>query len=123
MNRNQLIEYIRTTYSVDGDCPWAKTPEAIVFRHNSNKKWFALVMTVRKSCINSDGEGFIDILNLKCDKTILGSALENSGFYPAYHMNKENWITIALDGSADDEKLKFFLDMSFELTLPKIKQT
>lgn len=49
-------------------------------------------------------------------------ALGNNGFYPAYHMNKENWITAALDGSASEENIKFFLDLSFELTAPKIKQ-
>ena len=31
-------------------------------------------------------------------------------------MNKAHWLTIALDGSADGEKLKFLLDMSYELT-------
>lgn len=30
--------------------------------------------------------------------------------------------TIALDGSADDEKIKWLLDMSFELTALKQKQ-
>ena len=25
------------------------------------------------------------------------------GFYPAYHMNKETWITAALDGSTAEE--------------------
>jgi predicted DNA-binding protein (MmcQ/YjbR family) len=37
-------------------------------------------------------------------------------------MNKENWITAALDGSASEENIKFFLDLSFELTAPKIKK-
>ncbi len=36
--------------------------------------------------------------------------------FPAYHMNKAHWLTIALDGSAEEEKLKFLLDMSYELT-------
>ena len=31
-------------------------------------------------------------------------------------MNKAHWLTVALDGSADEEKLKFLLDMSYELT-------
>ena len=25
------------------------------------------------------------------------------GFFPAYHMNKEHWISAALDGSVDAE--------------------
>ncbi len=34
-------------------------------------------------------------------------------------MNKEKWITAALDGSADSEKIKSLLDMSFDLTAVK----
>lgn len=105
-----------------GDNPWQKDPESTVFRHIGNRKWFALVMRVKRSSLGLNGEELIDIVNFKCDKVMVGSALGNNGFYPAYHMNKENWITAALDGSASEENIKFFLDLSFELTAPKIKQ-
>lgn len=39
----------------------------------------------------------------------------NRGFFGAYHMNKTNWISVALDGSADDEKVKMLVDLSFEI--------
>ena len=35
-------------------------------------------------------------------------------------MNKNSWITVALDNTVDDEKIKFLLDMSFNATAPKI---
>ncbi|MDE5993139.1 MAG: MmcQ/YjbR family DNA-binding protein, partial [Oscillospiraceae bacterium] len=38
------------------------------------------------------------------------------------HMNKENWIGIMLDGSADEEQIKNLLDMSYQLTMPKLKR-
>ena len=47
---------------------------------------------------------------------------QEPGFFPAYHMNKTHWITAALDGSADDEKIKFVLERSFDLTKPKMKR-
>ena len=34
-------------------------------------------------------------------------------------MNKENWLTVALDGSAPDDILRALLDMSYDLTRPK----
>ena len=37
------------TYSVEPDYPWMDTPESAVFRHEANRKWFALVTTVPKS--------------------------------------------------------------------------
>ncbi len=52
---------------------------------------------------------------------MIGSIIRENGIFPAYHMNKSNWITIALDGSADDEKVKWLVDMSFDATNVKIK--
>ena len=43
------------------------------------------------------------------------------GILPAYHMNKENWISILLDGTVDVEQIFTFLDMSFELTARKTR--
>ena len=39
------------------------------------------------------------------------------GFEVLAYMNKEHWITAALDGMIPDEKLKILLDMSFDATL------
>ena len=35
--------------------------------------------------------------------------------YPGYHMNKNSWITIALDGTAPFEKVCNMIDASFEI--------
>lgn len=43
----------------------------------------------------------------------------NPGFFPAYHMDKTHWITVALDGTVSDDDIMMLLDMSYELTLPK----
>lgn len=122
MNRNEFINYVQTAYGVKGDNPWQKDPESTVFRHIGNRKWFALVMRVKKHCIGVESDEYIDIVNFKCDKVMVGSALGNNGFYPAYHMNKENWITVALDESVPDEKLRMLVDMSYELTKKKLRK-
>ena len=83
MTRDELKLYIFETYSTSPDMPWPDSPEDEVFRHSSNRKWFALC--------------------------------------PAYHMNKDKWIS-AVISDADEELLKTVLDMSFELTAPKIKR-
>ena len=46
MNRKGLEQLIFDTYSVEPDYPWMDTPESAVFRHATNRKWFALVTTV-----------------------------------------------------------------------------
>jgi len=31
-------------------------------------------------------------------------------------MNKAHWISVALDGTVEDETIKFLVDMSYEMT-------
>jgi len=50
---------------------------------------------------------------------MIGSLLNEKGFFPAYHMSKSSWITIALDGSVDNEKIKWLIDISYALTASK----
>jgi predicted DNA-binding protein (MmcQ/YjbR family) len=38
------------------------------------------------------------------------------GIFPGWHMNKAHWLTVALDSTVEDEKIKFLVDMSFALT-------
>lgn len=73
-------------------------------------------MDVPKSKLGLDGDEILDVVNFKCDRILIDSLTAEPGFFPAYHMNKENWITVALDGSVSDEKILMLLDISFELT-------
>ncbi|MCH5315925.1 MAG: MmcQ/YjbR family DNA-binding protein [Eubacterium sp.] len=116
MNTSQLKQYIAQQYNSDEEYPWIKFPEYCVFRHRNNQKWFALIMDVPKSKIGLEGNEKIDILDVKCDPILIGSLLNEKGFFPAYHMSKSSWITIALDGSVDDEKIFWLIDSSYSLT-------
>ena len=119
MNREQLEKYLCKTYAADMDHPWIKHPNYAVFRHSDNRKWFAVIMEVSKSKLDLAGDEMLSVVNFKCDPAFIGSLRMESGFFPAYHMNKDNWITVALDGTADDEKIKVLADMSYELTSTK----
>ncbi len=122
MNKDQWKDYIAETYSADAEFPWARHPKDIVFRHGGSRKWFALLLEVPKGKLGLPGDGPLAILNVKCDPVLAGSFLTEPGLYPAYHMNKTNWLSIALDGSVSDDKVKLLLDMSFELTASKGKR-
>lgn len=77
-------------------------------------------MDVPKVKLGLQGEEVLQVVNFKCDPILIGSLLGEKGFFPAYHMSKASWITVALDGSvADDKIMKLLLDMSFEATAPK----
>ena len=122
MNREELEAYILNHYSTEADYPWADTPRAAVFRHAGNRKWFALVMEVPRDKLGLPGTEKFDIVNFKCDPILIASLRGETGIFPAYHMNKASWITAALDGSVPAETIELLLDVSYELTKPKIRR-
>lgn len=123
MTREQLTELILERYSADQDSPFLKYPELVVFRHPNSRKWFALLMRIAKNKLGLDGDGMIDVLNVKCDPLLIGSLREEPGIFPAYHMSKANWITLAIDGGPPEDQIAWLLDLSYELTDTKKKRT
>ena len=121
MTREELKAYIFEEYGVVEDYPWENDNSSAVFRHSDNKKWFAIMLKVSSEKLGINSGKVIDIVNVKCDNILIGSLIKESGFFPAYHMNKSCWITAALDGTADTEKVKWIVDMSFEATKNKVK--
>ena len=122
MNKTELKTYIFETYNAVSDFPWERYTEYEVFRQVNNRKMFALVMNIPRKRLGLPSEEIIDIVNLKCDPLLIGSLRQEPGIFPAYHMNKEHWISVALDGSVPDEKMKMLLDLSFRLTETKIRR-
>lgn len=119
MNRAGFMQFILEQYSVEPDYPWMKNPNFAVFRHSNNQKWFALIMDIPRSRLGLPGDELLDVVNLKCDPLLIGSLRSEPGFFPAYHMNKDSWITVSLDNKADADKLKMLLDMSYTATASK----
>ncbi len=96
MNRQELYQWAQDTYGTRPDYPW--NDWNAVLRNEDSRKWYALVLEVPVSKLGGSGECILDVLNMKCDPILVGSLRCRPGCYPAYHMNKETWISIALDG-------------------------
>ena len=116
MTRPELAAHLTDTYSAAGEQLFAKYPSFQVFRHHGSKKWFAVIMDIPRKNLKLSGEGEISVVNLKCDTRLIGSFREEPGIFPGWHMNKAHWLTVVLDGTVEDEKIKFLVDMSYELT-------
>lgn len=95
LNREQFIQYISDEYGVDEEYLFAKHPLFCVFRHSNNRKWFAVVMDVPKNKLGLEGADALDVVNLKCDPILIGSLRKELGIFPAYHMSKANWVSVA----------------------------
>ena len=115
MTRDELICYVGERFSTDPEYPWAED-EAFIFRHQTNRKWFAVVMRVSCRRLGLDRDGAADVVNVKCGPLLMGAYRALPGILPGYHMNKEHWLTVLLDGSAEDALVKELLELSFDLT-------
>lgn len=84
-----------------------------VMRHKDNKKMFVAIY---------EHKGNIWV-NVKCNPN-LAFMWRNSfeSVVPAYHMNKEHWNSIILDGSVPEEDIKLMICDSYDLTIKKSKR-
>ena len=55
MNRSELEAYITENYSTEGEHLFAKYPSFLVFRHNGNRKWFAVIMDIPRKNLGLPG--------------------------------------------------------------------
>jgi predicted DNA-binding protein (MmcQ/YjbR family) len=120
MKREGLFQYITQEYDIQPDYPW--NDENAVLRHRDNRKWFAVVLKVSKEKLGMSGDEVVDVLNVKSDPELIGTLRMKDGFHPAYHMNKEKWISVRLDGSVSFEEIKSLIELSYDLTKSKKKQ-
>lgn len=113
--RNKIISYARKKYATEPEYLWQKTPDVFVLRNKNNKKWYALVMRVKQSVLIPDSDGFNDIINLRCEPVTRECLLGEGRCFPAYHMNKKNWISIILDDNIDFQILCNIIDESYNI--------
>ncbi len=112
LQANRLNDYIKNQYKIFPEFLWEKYPDYGVYRNTSNQKWFAMILNIDYSVLDKNKHGFIEVMNLKAKNP--ESIINNKNIYPAYHMNKKNWISVVLDESLDDKFIITLLDNSFE---------
>ncbi len=60
-------------------------------------------------------------INLKCDPSYALFLREQyAAVRPGYHMNKQHWNTVTLDGSIDEAKVVSMIEDSYELVVRKM---
>lgn len=112
---NRITNLIIKQYHDIPEFAWDKFPQYGIFRNPNNNKWYGLIMNINKSKIDN-GNDEVEILNIKLEPEKIKSLLNRKGFYKAYHMNKENWITILLDDTIKDEEIISYIEESHKFT-------
>ena len=81
------------------------------------------MIDVQRDKLVLHGDEYVDVINLKVDDMFFGDMLiRQNGILPAYHMNKQHWITVLLDGTVPNDKVFDLINMSFMATASKKKK-
>jgi predicted DNA-binding protein (MmcQ/YjbR family) len=63
-------------------------------------------------------------VNLKCDPERSAELREQfPGIVPGFHMNKNHWNTVSMDGSVPDKLVLELIDHSYELVVSKLPRS
>lgn len=111
---NRITQKIMELYHDEPEFIFEKAPSAGIFRNAKNKKWYGLIMCIDKSKIDKESTKEVEILNVKLREEQVVNLLKRKGFYPSYHMNKKNWITIVLDETLSDEEIMEYIKESYQ---------
>ena len=120
--RERILEMALELPGAKSDKPFEEDFDSTVLRHGDTGKWFGILLKAPRNRVGLDGEGTAEVLNLKCDTMLsYGLRQEYPDILPAWHMNKQHWITVRLEGSVPEELLRTLLRMSYDLTAGKAR--
>ena len=120
---NRISKLIKERYNEDPDFPFDKLENYGVYRYPKNKKWYGLIMNIKRSqLLHDDSNDFIDVINIKLSEEIMSEALKIYGIFPAYHMNRSYWASIMLDDTLDDEAVMKYINYSRDIIMNNTKK-
>ena len=113
----RIMAQVQEKYGNQLEYLWEKSPDTAVLRHEDNQKWYAVVMRIPWDKLEKGREGLVEAVNLKHDQ--VADLLSQKGIYPAFHMNKRYWISMALDDTLSDEMVLELIERSWNLSVKK----
>lgn len=116
MTREDVLHYVKKTYGTDPEYLFKSSPKSAVLRHKQGRKWYAVILAVVGTTLGLGTEEEVDVLNVKAEPELVGFLRMQEGMLPAYHMNKEHWISVLLDGTGSHGQICSLLDGSYALT-------
>jgi len=116
----RLIANVASQYGSRLEFLWEKLPQAAVYRVPSNRKWYAVIMTIPRYKLTGQSQEPVDVLDLRYQRDELPDLLAHQPYiYPGWHMNKDNWLSVILDDSLTDEQVMMLLENSYQLAAGK----
>lgn len=107
MKLKEVINYCLTKQGAFQDYPFG--PEPTVIKVSS--KMFALI-SLKDGHVNT---------SLKCDPMLAQNLRQQyESVKPGYHLNKEHWNTVVIDGSIPVSEIMWMIDHSYELIVKSL---
>lgn len=113
----QVIQYVRDTYQDELEFLWKRFPDNAILRRKDTGKWYGAMLVLPRKKLGLSSCEKTDILNLRIQPGELASVVDGVRFFPGYHMNKQHWYTICLDGSVPIEEIYQRINASYLLAV------
>lgn len=113
----EIIKYVKEKYNDDLEFLWKKFPENAIWRNKMNNKWYGALLIISERKLKLESDKMVDIIDLRYSKDKIKEMVDNEKIFEGYHMNKNSWITLKLDGSVKTEKIFELIDNSYNLSL------
>ena len=113
----KIVEYIDHKYGAPIECMWKEkfNSDEGIFRRDDNKKWFAALLICNRKTLKGLGTGKMEVINVRVDPEKIDSIVDKKLYFPGYHMNKKNWLSIVLNEGCTLETIFAFIDESYRL--------
>lgn len=112
-----LITHIRKAYGEELEFLWRKLPGCAVVRRKDAEKWYAVFMAVPRFKLGGSSRERVEVLNLRVCPGELEGLVDYRSRFPAYHMNKRNWVSLCLDGTVPFDELAARVEASRRLAV------
>lgn len=110
-----LIAHVRDIYGDEPEFLWKNFPDNAIWRRKDNRKWYGVLLTVSKKKLGLESDEIVEIIDLREQPEMIKSLLEQSDYYPGWHMNKKHWYTIILDGTVSFDEICHHIDVSYKI--------
>ncbi len=112
----EIIKYIKNKYNDDLEYLWKNFPTDAIWRNKKSGKWYGLLLVIEESKLGINSKNTVEIIDLRYQKDNINKIIDNKKIFGGYHMNKNSWITIKLDGSVDIKEIYKLIDNSYALS-------
>lgn len=111
----EIIEYVRNTYQDELEYLWEKFPNNAIVRRKDNKCWYLILIKLSRRKLGFDSDEIVDIIDLRISTESVRETIDGKKYLSAYHMNKQHWFTLVLDGSVSTNEIFDRINESYAL--------